>query len=475
MSGYKHATITISQEEYRHLHEADMKLRYEKKKNTEKTHQSQALLQVYRQMEDRQEEYEKILVNMERDIAEMEADISREILQQQDQYYQNLLEQIQYLSAENEENQQLLVDARQEFEEALQEQKSKNKNRFNALHQQLSVITENTAQQEEMAQKWIESATLISQFIDTNYDHHKFCPTQFDQASQRLGLAVDNYKRGFFEAGMQSAQEAYLKLSELRIRVEEETYKWQAAYQLILDQVQSVYYEVSNTPVIPALGLEGEDLHINIDLDYWSNGKYAVLSSASKKLFSILENNHQEVSFDDLDMISSRIIPKYRQEFDNIIFEARQNATNSQIKINIAYVAMKALESHGFSLDNASYRNDDMRDAFSAVLNGLDGSNIILEISPDPDGNSTNNLSVETRNDNIHSEHEYLLRWQEICGSLQEVGVNIGQVQVSPRVNPVSAPPIADYLKVKPRQLPNPMQEYYYVHSNRPQSVSTQL
>lgn len=474
MSGYKHATITISQEEYQHLHEADMKLRAEKKKNTEKTHQAQALSQAYQQMEDRQKKYEKILVNMERDIAEMETDISREILQQQDEYYQSLLDQIQYLSENNEENEQLLVDARRVFEEELQEQKARNKDRFNALYHQLAVITENRSQQEEMAQKWIECGSLLSQFIDTNYDHHKFCPTQFDQASQRLKFALENYKRGLFEAGIQSAQEAYIKLSELRIKLEEETNKWQTAYQLSLDQVQSIYSEVSNTPVIPAIGLDGEDLHIEIDLNYWSNGKYDILQMASERLLSILENNPLEASVDDLEMITSRIIPNYRQEFNNIIFEARQNAINSQIKINIAYVAMRTLEKHGFSLDGASYQNGDMRNSFSAILNGLDGSNIILEISPDPDGNATNNLSLETRNDNIHTQHEYLLRWQQICGALEEVGVHVGQVQSSQKSTQVSNSPVANKLQVKTRQFPNPLQEYYYVRSNRTQSIPTQ-
>ena len=145
--------------------------------------------------------------------------------------------------------------------------------------------------------------------------------------------------------------------------------------------------------------MEGEELHVDIDLDYWSNGRYAILGTAAEKLLSMLDENAQEFTMDDLDMVAARIIPKYKQEFDDIIFEARQNAINSQLKINVAYLAMKALEKHGFSLDNARYENDDMRDSFSAVLNGLDGSNIILEVSPDPDGNSTNTLSVETCNE----------------------------------------------------------------------------
>ena len=136
-----------------------------------------------------------------------------------------------------------MIGATQFFDEAIQEEKTRNNNRFDALRQQLSVIAETQAQQEEIALKWIKSSTLLSRFIDDHYDHQKFCPSQFDQAIQRLNLALGNNKRGFFEAGLQSAQEAYLKFSELRIKVEEETNKWQTAYQLIFNQVQSIYSE----------------------------------------------------------------------------------------------------------------------------------------------------------------------------------------------------------------------------------------
>jgi hypothetical protein len=188
----------------------------------------------------------------------------------------------------------------------------------------------------------------------------------------------------------------------------------------------------------------------------------------------MLEDNPQEITMDDLEMISARIIPKYRQEFNDIILEARQNAINSQLKINVAYLAMKALEKHGFSLDDAGYLNDDKRDSFSAVLNGLDGSNIILEVAPDPDSNSANTLSVETCNDDVHTEREYLRRWQAICGALNQVGVHIGQVQISPKVARLSETSPSSDLKIPDRHLPILVQQYHYVQSNRAQTHPAQ-
>ena len=138
----------------------------------------------------------------------------------------------------------------------------------------------------------------------------------------------------------------------------------------------------------------------------------------------MLHNNKHEITFDDLEKLSTQTIPKFKQMFSEILLEARQNALNSQIKINIAYFAMKALEKHGFSLQEAQYENNDMREAFSAQLCDMDGSNIILQINPNKQGNS-NELVIDTVDNTIHTEDEYMQRWEVIKKSIQENGSRI--------------------------------------------------
>ena len=221
-----------------------------------------------------------------------------------------------------------------------------------------------------------------------------------------------------------------MQFSELRISLEERTSEWQALYQVLSDEVRRIYEDVSNTPAIPAIGIDGEDLNIEIDLEYWSNGKYSSIKNRLSTLVSMLKEYRQEISFDDFNKLSTETIPHFRKAFNEIIFEARQNSINSQIKINVAYLAMIALEKHGFSLKQANYTNDDMRDSFSAQLSDEDGSNIILQITPNKVSN-TNTLSIDTIDDTIHTEDEFMQRWQVINSTLKEAGVEVGQVQVS--------------------------------------------
>jgi len=430
MSGHKHATITISQDEYRRLHDLDMEHRFHSKKSEDKDSRYNSLLEAYQLIEDRQREYEAIIANMNQEMAVIEVEQAGNLLSVQAAYYQDLVDQLQELEEETVETQQTLEETTRYFEEVIQNEQHKAQNRYNVLLQQVSLIVQNQDEKEQQAREWIESCEQLSDFIDATYDHNKFFPKELDKILHRLNMAIQNLKRGYIDSGFQFAQEAFLQFSELRLSLEEKSSEWQALYEIRKEELKKIFDDVSETQTIPAIGTKGEDLNIDIDLDYWSDGKYSALKSKLSTLFSMYENCRQEITFEDLDTLSTQTIPKVKEDFSDIIFEARQNAINSQIKINVAYLAMKALEKHGFSLKEASYEHGDMRDSFSAQLCDEDGSNIILQVTPNKVSNS-NNLSIDTIDDTIHTEDEFVRRWEEINHSLTAAGVQVGQVQVT--------------------------------------------
>ncbi len=431
MSGRKHATITISQDEYRRLHELDMKQRFSKKRDSNNDDSRyDALLEAYSIIEERQKEYENVIANMTEEMAAIEAEQSYDILSVQTEYYQNLMNKYCELQGENLETKYALIETTEYFTQAIHQEQTKSQERINILLNQITTITNEESLKEDHARLWIENCNQISDFINVTYDHSKFCPGEFDKILQRLNMAIFNLKRGYTDTGLQFAQEAFLKFSELRISLEEKTSEWQASYQINCDELQRLYQNVSNTPVIPAIGIDGEDLGIDIKVNYWAHGKLSQLRNNIKTIISTLHSNKQEITFDDLNKLSTQSIPKLKNLFSNIVFEARQNAINSQIKINVAYYAMKALEKHGFSLQDAQYSNGDMREAFSAQLSDPDGGNIILQITPNNVDNS-NDLVIDTIDDTIHTEDEYMQRWEVIKKSIQESGIQVSPVQVT--------------------------------------------
>lgn len=440
MSGHKHATITISQDEYRRLHELDMKQRSGKKNAEDRESRYNALMDAYQLIEERQKEYENVIASMNQEMAAIETEQANDILSIQAEYYQNLYEHLEDLQEENIGTQYALQETTRYFQEVIQTEQLKAQQRFNSLLQQVTSIARNEENKESSAREWIESCTQLSDFIKERYNHHKFYPKEFDNILQRLNLAIRNLNQGLVDSGLQFAQEAFLRFSELRASLEEKTSTWQAMYQVLSDEVNSLFQEVANTPVISAIGIEGEDLNVDINLDYWTNGKYKALQKSLGKLVSMLDRHRDDIGFEDFDKLSTETIPTLRNLFSEIILEARQNALNAQIKINVAYLTMKALEKHGFSLKQTQYENGDMRNTFAAELCDEDGSNIIVRVTPNKVSHSSR-LSIDTIDDTIHTEDEFMQRWMEINHSLEEAGVQVGQVQVAPHDrNPVDHP-----------------------------------
>jgi len=465
MSGRKYATITISQDEYRRLHELDMKQRFSKKRNSNNDDpRYDALLEAYNVIEERQKDYENVIANMTEEMAAIEADQSADILTVQAEYYQNLMNQYQELQEENLETRDALHETTEYFKQVIYHEQTKTQERINALFNQLSSISNEENLKEDHARLWIENCNQISEYINATYDHSKFSPGEFDKILQRLNMAIYDIKRGYIDSGMQFAQETFLKFSELRISLEEKTSEWQASYQINSDELQRLYQDILNTSVIPAIGIEGEDLGIDIEVNYWAHGQLSQLRNNIKTIVSTFHSDQEKITFDDLNKLSTEAIPKLKQLFSDIVLEARQNAINSQIKINVAYYAMKALEQHGFSLQDAHYSNGDMREGFSAQLSDPDGSNIVLQITPNKVDNS-NNLMIDTIDDTVHTEDEYMQRWEVIKKSIQECGIQVSPVQVTQSTEQRSeaTPPSEMPVKKTNRN----QQNHYYVQSYR--------
>lgn len=473
MSGRKHATITISQDEYRRLHELDMKQRFSKKRGkNEDDSRYEALLDAYNMLEERQRDYENVITNMTEEMAAIEADQSYDILSIQAEYYQSLMHQNQELQEENLENRIALNELNETteyFKQAIHQEQTKTQERINSLLNQISTITNQDNLKEDQAYLWIENCNQISEFIKSTYDHNKFFPGEFEKILHRMNLAVINLKQGYIDSGLQFAQEAFLKFSELRISLEEKTSEWLTSYQINCNEMKRLYQDVSNTPVIPAIGIDGENLGIDIEINYWTHGKLTQLRNNIKTIVSTLQIKKEEITFDDLNKLSTQSIPKLKQLFSDIVFEARQNAINSQIKINVAYYAMKALEKHGFYLQDAQYDNGDMREAFSAQLSDPDGSNIVLQISPN-NVDSSNDLVIDTIDETIHTEDEYMQRWEVIKKSIQESGIQVSPVQIIQSKDQVSEESFPRKMPVKKTKRNN--QNHYYVQSHR-SSVTT--
>lgn len=79
MSGYKRATVTISEQEYRRLHETDMRRRFRghTKAKTRISGQAPDLANTLRQMENRQRQLEEAFGSLDQSFSQSEAETDR--------------------------------------------------------------------------------------------------------------------------------------------------------------------------------------------------------------------------------------------------------------------------------------------------------------------------------------------------------------------------------------------------------------
>ena len=115
-----------------------------------------------------------------------------------------------------------------------------------------------------------------------------------------------------------------------------------------------------------------------------------------------------------------------------MIYQARLDAIQSQLRINIADLALQALESQGYSLQEAGFAEDDLRGSFEATLRNEDRSSISLRILPKQGQEMASDLIVISNDKAMRTAGELFARFQAIRSSLGAKGLTIRQVQSNP-------------------------------------------
>ena len=438
MSGYKRATVTISEEEYRRLHRADMQQRFRghtrtKPKRSEQTAEWSNALQ---QLEVRQQQLEQALSDFGQGVEQADAEVMQGILAQSALYYESLAGIIE----ENTSNTSEALDSlSQRVAQEMQAEREKHRNELNAILQRMDTYQEREHSKEIVARQWLRRSVAVADFIQEQFDHHRFCPGRLARILQSLDLAQNNLAQGLSEASLQISQQAFLDLSDLHLELEQRIVEWRAEFEETRNAIQQVLAELERNPSIPALGLQGEQLSEQVELAYWTDGKYRRLMETCRQFLSLLTQDQAYITTDELRRVRTELLPILHESFESMVYEARLSALNSQLRMNIAEKALQALESHGFVLNEAGYVDKDMRAPFLAQLGNVDGSQVTIQVLPThlAAQELTNELVVITKHPHLKTEHEARLQWTELARSLAQYDLRVSHPDVK------AAPPQA--------------------------------
>jgi hypothetical protein len=435
MSGFKRATVTISEEEYRRLHQADMKKRFGRhgkaREQELSIRQAAELTDMLYEMENRQKGLERALGDINQDFSRAETETMQGILLQNALCYENLMGIMEQTTAET--NQSLAL-ARQQFAQRMQEEREQHRRGMNELMQRLNAYKEKEHAKEDLARQWLKRSVMLADFIRDRFDHERFIPGRLSKLLNSLDFAQSNLAQGLPESSLQTSQQTFLDLSELHFELEQRVLEWQTEYKSTAQELHTFLSDVLHNTNVPAFDLEGHELPEQVDLDYWTTGKYQKLLKTCREVLFLLEQDEKEISSEDLKRIQAEVIPAIKDYFESIVYEARLNALNSQLRMNIADTALRALEEYGFRLNDSGYSNEDMRASFTAKLEGRDGSEVMIEVLPTENQTQefANDLVVITRHPYLKTELAARSQWDELCRVFEKYGLKISDPEVQP-------------------------------------------
>jgi hypothetical protein len=440
MSGHKRATITISEDEYRRLHDAEMKLRFLPKKSSEPTVLNNqvhtAVLDHLDHVRTRQNDFFRLIETLGDEVRSMEQQTGIAIINQQAQFSQQVSSAVGSLWEQTEE---LLAEQSTRFNEIVFEEHQQRQSELLLMQQSLDRFEAGRNWKMELADHWIQAAEEMDRFICEHYYHQQFAPGEIERFERSLRQSIDNLADGIPEAALMQAQQVYAGLSELRLKLEKLENEWNSLYQAAWEGVFQMLDIANSCHTCTAHDLDGCELPEPVDIVFWSGGELDQVIERIENYGYRLQSD--ELSSTELLTMLKHDLPEAQQAVEGAVYKARLAVLNSQLRINIADLVIDALQKQGFVLQQAEYARDDQRMAYSARVRNLEGNEIVIQVNPS-DCVGKNELHLVSLDREQRTEHELRQRSLEVTRSLGQYGLHVENLRSvgSERKRPESLP-----------------------------------
>jgi len=429
MSGHKRTTVSISEEEYRRLQDAEMRLRFVKREMPalEETVKRQARVAQLEQ-EQRHKDYAGLIQKFDRRIKQMEALTVQALTDQQAEFNDLLAQTTDTLQAQ---------DTRQ-WEQALTERDAvysaeinRQQEMINTLQQQVMEQTESAGRTAVDTQHWLEAAETVRSFIVRTYSLETDDEETISRLDEAIQMAYLDLSDRRVDTALIYARQAFSGYSRLHSTLELRKAHCQALQTQIHAALLALRRQAEDAAVCPAIGMDGSELDVQINVADWSNGAYQALLDGIDSAVATIENDCSDLGLTELQSYLTHTLPALNQALAEVLFQARLAVLNSQIRINIADLALQALKSQGFTVKDAGYAEDDMQMDYYAAVEGSDGSEVIIQVSPLESG-IENDLHIHTLDQNNQTAREMRWRARQISDVLRQRGLQVGPTSQQP-------------------------------------------
>ena len=458
MSGHKKALVSISQEEYDRLRTASVRV-YDlaaqlddlhEVMRRQSAHSSQAQLD---QALTRQHAYEDAVAVLSDNLQDLEHASAQAYENLYHTWSQNLSAFEQNWSqqaAEQFENwsNQVLSD--------IQEEHRARQVELLHLHRRIEDSQHSARQHQALAEHWSESALILLDFIQNHYPLALFGRAKYQRILNELAAAEESYSTAAFQAALSAYQRIFFQLSDLRVELERRLARWSHLYQQALVQATAHLAVLEQSAQVQAVDLEGQEISERVDVDLWTQGGYSELIQRSQALLAQLESGMEHNTTRAVQQILSHDLPALREEFTDLVHQARMAVLSSQLRVNIADLVVQSLEAQHFFFAEGHYDAEDMRRAYSASLKNLAGEEVVIQVHPRGADSLDNDLHIISLDRIQSTDHDFRQRFLKVQSNLTESGLVVEQTRevrltANEQSHPRSSKPLSAH-----RPLPQP-------------------
>jgi hypothetical protein len=319
MSGHKRATISISEDEYRRLHDAEMKLRFLPKKTAEPSTLNnqihEAVVDHFEQIRSRQEAFERTMSVFHNEIRTIEYQAGSALLDQHAHFTEQVSEAVGSLW---ERTQDLLDEQSTRFNLLVLAEHQARQAEVFSLQEAIGRVEETQNHKYELAENWIQAAEELCEFICDHYDVNRFSEGEIIRYQYQLQQSSNNLQDGVPEAALMLAQQSYRSLSDLRLVLEKRENEWTTLYQASWEGLYQLLENARGCYSCAAHDLDGNELEVPVDVDFWSCGDLSREVDHIEDLCQSLQNEH--IGTSDLTQLLEKAIPSARQAVEDAIF-----------------------------------------------------------------------------------------------------------------------------------------------------------
>ncbi|TVL99939.1 MAG: hypothetical protein CV087_16085 [Candidatus Brocadia sp. WS118] len=374
--------------------------------------------------------YDQQLSEFHEDIRELEKKQNRKLREQAEKFQKGLNSLQSQVTANREEYLRMFDQQREEFSNALEAQRKNLQSQISALNDRLA---KKEANEQQLAQTWIENTKTLISYIDEHQSHEKFKPGALEKIRAELQLSEGNFKQGVYQAAIASAQQSFIRASELRIEIEQLEVEW-SAYLEAAKQSATELLATCEAQESCRFALDTEDGSIEMEgqIDFWTEGALSGLKKNAKNELKRL-GKPDDLALEEL-KASIRQSEQWKAECLTLTEKAKQALIASQLRNNMAQTIANALENAGWEVTDSTYEGEDHRGAIHVKLENYSGDEIVTIITPEEGEDDTiyNRVHVSFFDRTSNDESFRQERLKMITNTLQEEGLECGEPKCEP-------------------------------------------